>query len=221
MSKWLFFLESALLACALFAASVVLALLAAGSPDLAAWVQAVGSIAALFIAIFVMARQNRNAARLMIRQNRHSTKLVVDADRLATIRRGKSVQAVMRRTYLQLQQIERDMLTPPQPEEGIEQLQSRFRVATSILTRLKATMDEIPAFDLGSFEMADGVLQLADGLEIYEDLLRLLSAEPWQAGAEHIQQVMAVHRPTTIDGALAKFNDGLTQLQAEGKRRPR
>jgi len=221
MGKWLFFLKSALLICALSAASIVLALLAARSPDLAAWVQAVGSIAALFIAIFVMARQNRNAARLMIRQNRHSTKLVADADRLATIRRGKSVHAVMRRTYIQLLQIERAMLAPPQPGESIDQLQSRFLVTKSVLARLKATMDQIPAFDLGSFDMADGVLQLADGLELYEDILRLISADPAQAGTEYVQQVMATHRLTNVDEAVAKFNNGLAQLQAEGKQRPR
>lgn len=213
MGKLLFFLESALLICALIAVAVVLSLLAVSSPDLSAWVQAVGSIAALIIAIFVMARQNRNAARLMIRQNKHATRLVADADRLATLRRAKSVQAVLRRTYLQVQQVERDIVTPALPSEDGPLLASRFRVAMQIIKRLRSTIDAIPAFDLGSFDMADGVLQLADGLDIYEDLVSILIDEPHLVGTNFMVGAMAAHRPT-MDGAMEKFDKGLTELDA-------
>lgn len=213
MKKLLTFLEGALLTCALVAVAVVLALLADGANELSAWVQAVGSIAALFIAIFVMARQNRNAARLMVRQNKHATKLVAAADRLTTIRRAKSVQAILRRTYLQVQQIERDIATPPGPGETGQLLSSRFRVAMAIVKRLRMTMDAIPAFDLGSFDMADGVLQLADALDIYEGLVEILISEPHNAGSDYMKAATAVHRPT-VDGAMAKFEKGLGELQS-------
>lgn len=202
MSKFWLFIEGSILICSVVAMAIVLSLLAGSAPDLAAWVQAVGSIAALAIAIFVMARQNK-----------HATKLVADADRLATIRRAKSVQAVLRRSYLMLQQIERDMVSPPLPGETGDILHSRFRVAMALLKRLRITVDGIPAFDLGSFEMADALLQFADGLDIYEGLIDILMDEPDHVASDYIKSAMATHRPT-MDDAIEKFNRGLAELQA-------
>ena len=216
MRKLLVAAQASLLVCALMTVAIVLALLAGEARDLSAWVQAVGSIAALFIAIFVMARQNRSAARLLARQNRHATRLVADADRLATVRRARSVQAVLRRTHNQLQQIERDLVTPPQAHEAEGDLASRFRAANTMFVRLKRTVDAVPAFDLGSYDMADGVLQLVDGLEVYEGLLQIASREPQSAGDEYMKRTMSIHRPT-IDDAIAKFEKGLAELMAAGR----
>jgi hypothetical protein len=212
MQKLLVAVQAALLICALMTAAIVLALLAGEVRDLPAWVQAVGSIAALFIAIFIMARQNRSAARLMARQNRNAAKLVADADRLATIRRALSVQAVVRRTSMQLMQIEREMISPRQPNETDDELMSRFRVGSSVLLRVRNTMDAIPAFDLGSYKMADGVLGLTDGLQVYEGLLQLLLQVPSEAGSRTMKATLEIHR-ATIHRSIQKFDQGLAELQ--------
>jgi hypothetical protein len=214
MQKLWVALQAALLVCALMTAAIVLALLAGEARDLPAWVQAVGSIAALFTAIFIMARQNRSAARLMARQNRNAAKLVADADRLATIRRALSVQAVVRRTSVQLFQLEREMATPRKPNETDDELMSRFRVGSSVLSRVRSTMDAIPAFDLGSYNMADGILGLADGLQIYEALLQILLHEPNEAGSPTMTMTLDEHRPT-MQRSIQKFEQGLAELQGQ------
>jgi uncharacterized membrane protein len=91
MKRFFTLAKAAVIVLSLIAVSIVLSLLATGSNDLPAWIQAVGSIAALVGAIFIMSRQNEHAA-----------KLVADADRIATLRKVNSIRAILTRYYNQL-----------------------------------------------------------------------------------------------------------------------
>jgi hypothetical protein len=212
MGRLFFFLESALLICALVAVAVVLCLLAPDSPNLSAWVQAVGSIAALFIAIYVMARQNRNAARLMLRQNRHATKLVADADRLATLRRARSVHAVLRRSLNQIDAINAVASSPPPTDAGsLAILNMGLENSVSIADELEQRMAAIPVYDLGAFNMSDGVMQIMEMIVIIRSVVSELQRNPAATGSNHIKAVITRLREIQAEG-MEKFESGMQEL---------
>jgi len=174
-----------------------------GSSEAAGWVQAVGSIAALGIAIYVMSRQNS-----------HSAKLVADADRLTSLRRAKSVYAVLLRTREQLAIFEADMLEIPQGAEGVIYAKRKFKVALDMLESIDTTLNGIPAFDLGSFHMADGALQLTQLAGSLKDMLRSLYNDPESAGSPTVCEIVHAFR-ITADDAMDKFQKGMKELEGQ------
>jgi hypothetical protein len=118
----------------------------------ASWVQAVGSIAALVIAIYVMSKQNAHAVRL-----------VVDADRIATLRMANAVRAILKRYYAQLllanDSIQKYHTKIPYvtKEDGL-QLQAAYQS----LKRIPANLQAIPIFEIGSFDLATAVLAFTE-----------------------------------------------------------
>lgn len=213
MKKWLFFLEIALLIFAVFAASVVLALLSPGSSDLAAWVQAVGSIAALFIAIFVMARQNRNAARLMIRQNRHATRLIFDADRIATLRRAQSVHAVLLRSRNQINAAcIRAMTSAPTDPDSLSTLTMQLTNSIEVVEEIQKRLAAIPVYDLGAFKISDGVMQATEVLDPMRTVLLQVQGEPRYAGIPMVNTALTDFLKIHREG-IEKVEAGMKELK--------
>lgn len=118
----------------------------------ASWVQAVGSIAALGIAIYVMSKQNAHAARL-----------VADADRIATLRKVNSVRAILRRYYAQLSTANATIqsfygrLPHVTNDDG-----RKLAAAYDALKGIPANLQAIPVFEIGSFELAQAVLEFSE-----------------------------------------------------------
>lgn len=155
----------------------VLACLApTSSGEWANWVQAVGSIFALAVAIFVMSRQNRHAA-----------KLIMDADKLATLRRANSVYAIVKRAESLLVRIrENTDQRQPSGAEG-DTWHLHLKTSNEMLDDMIALLRTIPVYDLGSFEMASGVRQLLESCETFQTLVVHLRSEPHLTGTESIR----------------------------------
>lgn len=172
-----------------------------GSPEVASWVQAVGSIAALGIAIYVMSRQNA-----------HSAKLVADADRIATFRRARSVAAVLLRAYEQVKAIDAKMRAAPDLAQEYETRCHYFKASLDLLLEIITSIKAIPAYDLGSYHMADGILQFEHALSTYKSGLEYLSRNPNSAG----QSVVVEHINRSAESvrmALKKFDAGLDEIK--------
>lgn len=159
--------------------SIVLALLAQGAEELASWVQAVGSIAALGIAIWVMSRQNKHAAQL-----------VADADRIATMRRVRSVQAILCRYYSQLTIADYDLKTKRDNPVEKARVEQAVRQDLKMIEAMRPTLKEIPVFDIGSLDLADSVL------------LFIQAVDDCYAGLETMCQGMSLN---TSAGPAGKF----------------
>jgi hypothetical protein len=164
MKLFLFFIEGALLVCALVATAIVLSILGSDTKDLAAWIQAVGSVAALAIAIFVMNRQNKNSIRLMVRQNRHAAKLVADADRMTTLRKVDSVNAILGRYHRQLRIVGDSLAKPATSQEEIQARTRAISAGYSFVKNMHSRLQEIPAYDIGSFDLAQAILQFTEAV---------------------------------------------------------
>ena len=212
MKRFFSFIEAGLLICALFGIAVVLSLLMKGSTDLAAWVQAVGSIAALFTAIFVMARQNRNAARLMVRQNRHSAKLVADADRMAALRKAESVNAILKRYLSQLKAAMESVGEPISASNPIARRAQRLLASHDVIKEMLPTLKAIPVFEIGSFVLADSVLQFTEAVwEVNEGLAHICRPTNPQISPEmiaHFESLISI-----ANSSLIEYDEGVLELR--------
>lgn len=122
------------------------------------WGQAIGSIAALGVAIFVMSQQNEHAA-----------KLLVDVDKRAILRRAASVKALIEGAILQMKVCCEEL--PPHyqdPFRTIERiLAARFTASLSIKS-VRDALIAIPAHELGSYEMTKALQVIIECLSDLE-----------------------------------------------------
>lgn len=127
-----------------------------GKSDWAAWVQAIGSIAALLVAIFVMKRQNK-----------HATELLIDADKRALLRRANAVGAVLDRAYTQLPQICNQIILglAAQNEDFVK---ASLTTAVHMVKELQIAIRSIPAHELGSYEMVSGLYKTMEALSGFD-----------------------------------------------------
>lgn len=112
------------------------------------WVQAIGSIAALAVAIFVMSRQNAHAARL-----------ISQADQLSLRRRAQAISVIMESAHRQVGHCLSKV------RNGVEKMdltetQAAFVSAKHFMGDTHRTLASIPLHDLGSADMADGILRI-------------------------------------------------------------
>lgn len=165
----------------------------------AAWVQAVGSVAALAVAIFVMARQNA-----------HATRLLVMADERALHRRAKTMLAVMERAYMQLSNCRIGLQSSmvPQAKVGIG---DACAVAYHILSELRSRFLAIPTHELGDYDLAVGVQQMTEAVTNFASLI-----EDWRKQRSY-PTVSQVAEGTGFaqkhaDGAMERFRKGMRNL---------
>lgn len=120
------------------------------------WVQAIGSIAALGVAIFVMSQQNRHAAKLLL-----------DADKRALLRRAASVKALVERAVLQM-----DVCCAELPLEYRGGTMSRIAAARlTAAMNIKGAKDAliaVPSHELGSYDMTTALQAIIECLSDLE-----------------------------------------------------
>ena len=113
----------------------------------ASWVQAIGSIAALAVAIYVMSRQNKHAARLLI-----------DTDMLAFRRRAAGVKAIVERAEVVVGKVGiaiNQILQDQNPSS--ENFSPDLDAAKRALNDVREAIKSIPAYELGSYDMAEAI----------------------------------------------------------------
>ena len=116
------------------------------------WVQAIGSIAALGVAIFVMARQNRYA---------------IDADRRALLQRANAVSAILDRANAQVPQVCAAISgAVTSGNQGI--LMSTMMAAKIKLAETQTAIRAIPGHELGSYEMVVALHMTLDVASTFE-----------------------------------------------------
>lgn len=167
----------------------------------AAWVQAIGSVAALAIAIYIMYQQNA-----------HSAELVADADRLATLRRARSVHAVLVRSRNQIAGICKLAKTVSAHDtESLESLAMQLSNGIEIVDTIEKRMAEIPVFDLGAYKMSDGVMQMTELLLSIRPILVDLEQHPRGAGSAAVVRAFNRFEEIQQEG-LNKFESGMKEL---------
>ncbi len=108
----------------------------------ASWVQAVGSIAALAVAIFVMSQQNA-----------HATRLALSADTKALRRRGESVLVLIQHSYSVLGTAKNLIEAVLDDGTTVDAIDMALKVSRGKLEEVRRVLVSVPAHELGAFEM--------------------------------------------------------------------
>lgn len=127
--------------------------------DWPGWVQAIGSIAALGVAIFVMSRQNR-----------HATQLLIDADKRALLRRAQAVSAIMDRAHEQIPEL-CELIANSIASRDEDLVRSTMATAKYLLKEVQAAIRAIPAHELGSYEMVTGLNKTMEVLTSFDKII--------------------------------------------------
>ena len=171
--------------------------------DWASWVQAVGSIAALAIAIGIM--QN---------QNKHAGKLVAQADLRATLRKVDSIHAILGRYRNELQQIAGSMQTQPTEHARIVKIALRVHAGLGQVKGMQATIQTIPVFEIGSFDLADATLRFGECVDSCHDYLAkmcvALTPQP-----SHEQYLKFFSYANSAHDALVTYEEAANILRAQ------
>lgn len=168
----------------------------------AGWSQVVGSFAALGVAIYVMTRQNRHAA-----------KLLVQADILAARRRAAGAHAVVTRACLQMRRVDAEIRNAIRTFSNTEKLRYDLRVMDGIISPMCTKICGIPTYELGSFDMADAIHQLGEALTNLDAMLKRGIDKP--GGFEQDESVIVVLDIVlqVVADSEAKFDRGLSELK--------
>lgn len=129
--------------------------------DWSGWVQAIGSIAALGVAIYVMSRQNRHAAMLM-----------ADADKRVLVRKGSSVHALMVRAEMHIGSCA-STLTLGVTSANLTECDAFLKLSRHIVAEAKRVLVAVPAHELGSYSMTVALQNMIECLGEVEFLLHL------------------------------------------------
>jgi hypothetical protein len=127
--------------------------------DWASWVQAIGSVAAIGAALFIMDRQNKHTARLAL-----------ESEHRGNMARAKVVGAIVENVQKQF-----DAALDPvvhfarlnSPDETLR----RMKQAQTPIRDARLRLSTIPVYDLGIEEIAIGILEMIDGLVFFEKLI--------------------------------------------------
>ena len=188
--------------CAFFSAGLTRAIVSKGfgSAEVAAWVQAIGSISALCVAVYVSARQNT-----------HSARLITEADKTATLRRARSVVAVVICSYDQVKRLDAPLRQHFQLGIDLSAVKRERTTDLGLLNESIARVKAIPAHELGSFHMTNGLLQVSTALLAYRTLLEYLIQAPHQHGNRDVTMELDGYRKI-FDEGMKKFDNGLNEL---------
>lgn len=127
------------------------------------WAQVIGSVAALGVAIFVMVRQNKKASQLLI-----------DADQLAMRRRAAAVRAIVDRAVIIADGLYQRSSVPASGITDVSGFEELLQSSRQMLQLLTQTVNTIPAHELGSYDMAEGLHLLGSNLAAFDDYLAYL-----------------------------------------------
>ena len=117
--------------------------------DWSGWVQAIGSIAALGVAIFVMSRQNA-----------HSARLIAQADQLSLKRRADAIAVIMESAHRQTTHCLKQTRKGANARD-LAETKAAFVTAKHFMGDVHRMLSSIPLYDLGSADMADGILRIS------------------------------------------------------------
>lgn len=166
------------------------------------WVQALGSITALGVAIFVMSRQNR-----------HATKLMADADKRALLRRAHAVSGIIDWAHGQFDNFHShtsQALRSGNPTTIRSMLETVKCMLLDVLFAIRA----IPAHELGSHEMVSGLHQLVDNLASMERVIGVWLAMPALPENVKIEAPM-LSAKLRCDRAIDTFRQGFESLKRD------
>ena len=171
----------------------------------ASWVQAVGSVAALAVAVFIMAKQARSAAAL-----------VADSDRISLVRRGSAVEALIANAHATI------FVALGRIEEGLNDsiradwMLTRTVAGSLSLTEARATLSTVPLHELGSEKLVSATLEYLEAM-----MFLINTFEEWRSSGSHqfspvlARQVVNRYK-SNADNALNKFREGLATLGTPG-----
>jgi hypothetical protein len=167
--------------------------------DWSASIQAIGSIAALGIAIFVMHGQSKAAI-----------KLVAESDIKTLRRRGESVAALLKYALDRMKN-SRDIITVTFQEGHPAAMEVILKVCTDELSEVKRVLVAVPAHELGSYDLTHA-LQLT--ISTIDSALKTIIPDDWEAlhgSLDQFTQTLNIH----VDGVEMQtnaFKIGLHQL---------
>lgn len=171
-----------------------------GKSDWSAWVQAVGSVAALGVAIFVMSRQNANAIHV-----------ILGAEKRALQRKALAVSAILSRANTQMEScashFESTALTADQ---------QKFKLATKmvsqVMSELRSALVQIPMHELGSHDLVAGLHQTINSLDLFDKSITMA-----RDGQNSVQTMAAIPLQMVIvrksmGKAAETFKRGLAEI---------
>ncbi|MCE3606910.1 hypothetical protein LXA47_25375 [Massilia sp. P8910] len=168
----------------------------------ASWVQSVGSIIALLVAIYVMSRQNAHARRL-----------IVQGDQLAVSRRAAAVHAVVAHADTRLTTAMRLTTEPaPSTQSEIVTLTRSLGHSAEMLRAMQRTVGAIPVHELGSYDMADAIRRMDDTLGVLAETLEAFVSMPAQFHDQSMIQHVNV-KVSEFRTAVALFRRGMSQIE--------
>ncbi|TNC78287.1 hypothetical protein FHI69_03060 [Janthinobacterium lividum] len=166
------------------------------------WVQAIGSIAALGVAIFVMSRQNRHAAQL-----------VADADKRALLRRTQAAAAILDSTENKVR-TSCQFIVASLADGNTQFIRDTISTAKFVVLDAQGAARAIPAHELGSYKMVSGLNKLIDVLTAIDK-----GFENWLAQTQlpHASEINSFLTQTIAQCEKAKtiFIQGVDTLKAE------
>jgi hypothetical protein len=156
--------------------------------DWSGWVQAIGSVAALGVAIFVMSRQNA-----------HSAKLVAQADTKALRRRVETVSTIVEIDYWQIDNCFNEISQAVSANNMIT-LNASLVSTKIVISEVRLHLTSIPIHDLGSPRMAEGIIRLN---QIAGNVQTLCDAWTGPADSERIASLIVRFRDKALRGITA------------------
>ena len=168
--------------------------------DWSAWVQAVGSVAALVVAIFVMSRQNANAIHV-----------ILGAEKRALQRRALAVSAIVNRANVQMESCIRHFERAA-TEADEEKFMHAAEMVSKVMHELRSALVQIPMHELGSHDLVAGLHQTINSLDLFDKSISAVKEGPnsSQSMAAIPAQMIIVRR--SMARAEQTFKKGLAEL---------
>lgn len=196
----------ALLAIALIGGSVAIAIIGnkmgLTKDSWPGWVQAIGSIAALGVAIFVMSRQNRHAAHL-----------VASADKRALIRRTQAAAAILDSADIKIRNASK-LIAISLTGSDTSFIRMTITTAKFVILDAQGAVRAIPAHELGSYKLVSSLNKIIGTLTTIDK-----SFEEWLAQTQFPPAIgINAFLMLTIaqcEEAKTEFIEGVDELKAE------
>ncbi|WP_101480947.1 hypothetical protein [Janthinobacterium sp. 61] len=127
------------------------------------WVQAIGTIIAILVSFHLMRKQSAAAV-----------KLVADTDIRTMQRRAQAVSAVIDRAYQKLCMCIDNARKAAEKQDDIS-IRAVCTTSRVVLNHSRVTLEQIPAHELGSYTLVQGLHLVIDAISMFERM-----AESWQ-----------------------------------------